>query len=275
MKIFKLENSDTLEYRHYPDGESYIRIKTPVKDEVCVVWCALHHPDAKIPPILFLSETLRDNGAKKVILVAPYLCYMRQDKIFNEGESFTAKHCGKLLSQYFDYIITVDPHLHRIKNLKQVYKIPSTVLHAKEAIQTYIKDSIKDPFLIGPDEESEQWIKTVADFLNCPYAIAKKTRYGDRNVEIEPFNINLHGKQTVVIDDIASSGATLLEIYKKLPADAKPIAILTHAVFSEEIYQKLKTVYAQVITTNTIEHKSNKIDVNPLIMQELKILSSS
>ena len=270
MKIFRFDQpDDTLEYRLYPDGESYIRIKTSVKNEVCVIWRTLHQPNTKIPPLLFLSETLRDNGAKKVILVAPYLCYMRQDKVFNEGESFSAKHCGKLLSAYFDALITLDPHLHRIHDLGQVYRIPTTVLHAKSVMVSYIKNNIPHPYLIGPDAESEQWIYDVADQLHCPYTIAQKTRYGDKHVEIAPFEIDLTGKQAIVIDDIASSGMTLLEIQKKLPTP-HPIAILTHAVFTDEVYQKLSAVYGQIITTNSISHVSNRLDIEPLVMAVLK-----
>src|SRR5687768_7418667 len=72
--------------RHFPDGESYVRVLTEVKDKDVILVCTLHHPNDKILPLYFLSKNLRDLGAKKIILVAPYLAYMRQDKKFQPGE---------------------------------------------------------------------------------------------------------------------------------------------------------------------------------------------
>lgn len=259
-----------LEHRLFPDGESYIRILTPVQNEDVVIVCSLDQPNEKIIPLLFLSQTLKHYGAKSVTLITPYLCYMRQDKIFHEGEGFNARYCASLLSPHFDHIITLDPHLHRIRDLNEIYTTKTTVLHAQDLILDYIQKNIPQPFLIGPDQESEQWIKNIAQILNCPYTITKKTRYGDTHVEIEPFTIDLQNKTPVVIDDIASSGTTLLEVYKKLPLhDQKPISIIIHAVFAPDVYERLQLIYGEIITTNSIPHKSNQIDIASLFLKSL------
>ena len=140
------------EMRKFPDGESYVRILSDVKAKNIVLVCTLHQPNDKLLPLYFLSHTAKSLGAKNVILVAPYLAYMRQDKVFNPGEGVTSTYFGKLISSFADGIITIDPHLHRIKSLSKVYHIPNTVIHAADVISQWIKENIKNPVLIGPDQ---------------------------------------------------------------------------------------------------------------------------
>jgi len=151
--------------RKFPDGESYTRILSDVKDKCVVLVCTLHDPDEKLLPLYFLSHTAKSLGAMCTCLVAPYLAYMRQDKIFNEGEGVTSAFFGKLISGFADTITTVDPHLHRISSLGEVYHIPNKVIHAADAISEWIKKNIKNPVLIGPDSESEQWVSEVAKYV--------------------------------------------------------------------------------------------------------------
>ena len=94
--------------RRFPDGESYVRIETPVDGRNVVLACGLHNPDSKISALLFAASTARELGAARVGLVAPYLAYMRQDKRFNEGESITSVHFAKLISRYVDWLVTVE-----------------------------------------------------------------------------------------------------------------------------------------------------------------------
>ena len=97
----------------FPDEESLIKLETDVNDRTVIFLANLNQPNVKILPLLFAAETARELGASKVVLIAPYLPYMRQDKIFEAGEGITSKYFAKLLSSYFDGLITIDPHLHR------------------------------------------------------------------------------------------------------------------------------------------------------------------
>jgi ribose-phosphate pyrophosphokinase len=200
--------------------------------------------------------------------VAPYLCYLRQDAVFQKGECFSAKYLGQLLSQYFDHIITVAPHLHRIHDLSEIFSIKTTVVSPKLAIIDYIKAHISHPFLIVPDENMAEWAKE----LSCPYRIVKKIRHSDREVTVEPLiNLNLENRSVVVVDDIVSSGATLENIYKALPVrPERPFAIIIHAIFSKIIYRGLNLLYQKVITTNTTPHPSNLIDLRPQILAAIE-----
>ena len=152
----------TLETRRFPDGERYLRFPNDLRDRRVALVCTLDRPDQKIPTLLFAARTARELGARQVGLVAPYLCYMRQDTRFHPGEAVTARCFAELISADFDWLVTLDPHLHRFTSLSQLYSVPARAAHAGPAIAKWIKDNVEWPFLIGPDEESLQWIRPVA-----------------------------------------------------------------------------------------------------------------
>src|SRR5689334_19734726 len=96
--------------RHFPDGDSYIKIETDVKNQEVIVVCGLDNPNSKAMALMFFAATAKELGAKKIGLITPYLGYMRQDIRFHEGEAITSNIFAKFLSNYFDWLITVDPH---------------------------------------------------------------------------------------------------------------------------------------------------------------------
>ena len=111
--------------RRFADGESYVRILSPVRGRAVAVVATLDRPDDKVLPLVFLAATARDLGAAAVGLVAPYLAYMRQDVRFRAGEGVTSSYFASLLSGAMDWLVTVDPHLHRRSNLGEIYRIPA------------------------------------------------------------------------------------------------------------------------------------------------------
>jgi ribose-phosphate pyrophosphokinase len=263
-----------VEIHTFPDKENCVRIKSNDVTENCIVVTSLFNPDSISLALLFLSETLRDYGAKNIILVAPYLAYMRQDKRFNDGEGVTAKYYARLISQYFDRLITVDPHLHRILDLNEVYSIPSHVIHAAPVVADWIKDNIKKALLIGPDSESEQWVKDLAQRAGVPFVVLEKVRRGDQDVEVSMPHVDKWSNHTpVLFDDIISTGKTMIETinHLKQTSMSAPICIGVHGVFVNKAYQEILDNGAdRVITTNSIRHPSNKIDLTQIIYNELE-----
>src|ERR1700740_3663398 len=102
-----------VELRYFPDKETYVRVLSDVKNEHVVLVCTLHQPDDKLLPLYFLTQTIKSLGALSVNLISPYLAYMRQDKVFNEGEGITSAYFAKLISGFADSLVTIDPNLHR------------------------------------------------------------------------------------------------------------------------------------------------------------------
>ena len=269
----------TANVHHFPDGESCVRIQPDHLGNKMIIVCSLFRPDTLIMPLLFLAETLRDYGAEKIILVAPYLAYMRQDKRFNEGEGISARYFSRLISEYFDGLVTVDPHLHRIKSLDEVYDIPSKTIHAAAAVVDWIHNNVTNPLLIGPDSESEQWVKDLAQLANSPFVVLEKVRHGDRDVRVSVPEVEQWMQHVpVLFDDIISTGRTMIETIKHLKqAGLKaPVCIGIHGVFSGNAYEDLLAAGAKkIITTNTITHSSNMIDLSSQIsgkFHELNII---
>jgi ribose-phosphate pyrophosphokinase len=262
--------------RQFPDDETYIKINTKVKDRKVILIASLDRPNTKLLPLIFICETIRDLGAKEVGLVAPYLAYMRQDKIFHPGESITSKYFASLLSQHFNWLVTIDPHLHRINKLDEIYAIPTTVLHAIIPISHWIINEVNNPLLIGPDSESEQQVSPIAKNIGAPYVLCEKIREGDHDVkviipELEKYSENI----PILIDDIISTGKTMVETihYLKIMKMKSPICIGVHGIFSGDAYSELLNSGADsVITCNTIKHVSNAIDLGSILIHTLKDL---
>lgn len=223
------------EIRTFPDKESYIRIHSKIRNKTVFLVCTLAHPNNKLLPLVFLAKTLKELGANKICLVAPYLPYMRQDRRFHSGEAITSTIFAQLLSSCIDGMITIDPHLHRISQLSEIYTIsPLIVLHAAKNISEWISHHIKNPILIGPDEESRQWISEIASFNNLPYVIAQKKRLGDNQVIVSLPEIQDIKGTAVLIDDIISSGASMLDTLKQVVTYGfkNSICIGVHALFN-------------------------------------------
>lgn len=261
-------------FRHFPDGESQVRLASCVSGrEVCFV-CSLAQPDEKFLPLYFAAKIAKELGARRVGLVAPYLAYMRQDQRFQPGEGISAQYFAALLCQVFDWLITVDPHLHRIDSLDRIYSIPTLVLHAAPLLSQWINSNIKNPLLIGPDQESEQWVSKVAQQASSPFIVLEKKRLGDRQVEISlPESFHFDAAQIpVLVDDIISTAQTMIQAIRQIKqrTSAPPVCVGVHAVFGGEAYSKLLDTGARVITCNTIAHPSNGIDWTPLAGQALK-----
>lgn len=261
--------------RPFPDGETFVKINSDVYNKKVILVCTLNQPDSKLLPLYFLAKTAKALGAKHICLVAPYLAYMRQDKSFNPGEAITSEYFATLLSSCVDSLITVDPHLHRRNNLSEIYSIPTQTLHAADLICNWIKNNIKDPVLIGPDSESEQWVSEVAKNANAAYVVLQKIRNGDNNVQVSIPHLEKFKEHTpVLIDDIVSTARTMIETVKHLKnlKMKAPVCIGVHAVFAGDAYQDLLNEGAsKIITCNTIPHPSNAIDVSDLLVKYISV----
>lgn len=260
--------------REFPDGESHVQVQSACAGRRCVILASLDHPNSKIVPLLLLADTLRDLGATHIALVAPYLSYMRQDKRFHDGEGVTSRYFASWLSRHFDSLVTMDPHLHRHPTLDAIYSIPSRVVHAAPLLADWIAANVSRPLIIGPDSESEQWVREVGARAGAPYAVAAKTRRGDRDVSIElPANLPDASHTPVLVDDILSTGRTLAAVARQLHDRGYPPAICmaVHGLFCGDAEAELQRAgVAQIITTNAVAHATNALDAGPLLAQGLR-----
>lgn len=263
-----------IETRHFPDGESYVRLMTHVVQRDVVFVCTLDRPDAKLPPLVFAGATAKELGAKRVGLITPYLAYMRQDKRFHPGEALTSRIFARLLSSTFDWLVTIDPHLHRFADMSELYASPVVVCHAAQEVARWIKSTIARPLIIGPDSESQQWVSAVAATADAPYVTLSKNRLGDRQVRIAFPNLDAwQGRTPVLVDDIISSGRTMVEATKTLVGLGfpPPVIVAVHGIFADDAHADLLAAgAARIVTTNTVPHATNAIDISGLLTAAIR-----
>lgn len=268
----------SLETREFPDGETYLRIRSEVDGRDLAVVCTLDRPNTKLIPIYLTAATARELGARRVGLIAPYLGYMRQDTRFKPGEAVSSRQVASLLSGVFDWIVTVDPHLHRYRSLGEVYSVPTRTAHAAPLLSRWIKENLKNPVIIGPDSESQQWVAAVAAASDAPYTVMEKIRRGDRDVEVRIRDLDpMTGRTPVLVDDIISTGRTMVEAVRALRTQGLRAAtcLAVHGIFADDAYPALLEAGATVVTCNTVLHISNQIDVTNLVSDAVRAIQDS
>lgn len=255
-----------LTVRRFPDGESYVRLRSSPQGRAVVVVASMDRPDPKFIPLLLVLETARELGARSVGLVSPYLCYMRQDRRFQEGEAISARVFPRLIARSLDWLVTVDPHLHRITDLSEVYPVPARVVHAAPVVAGWIAKEVRKPLLIGPDSESEQWVVDVARHAGAPFVILEKVRRGDRDVEISVPDVTRWREHTpVLVDDIISTGRTMVETLGHLRRAGMRAAVCigVHGLFAPRALEELRAAgAATLVTCDSVTHATNEIDLS-------------
>lgn len=260
----------------FPDGECLPKVE-PVQGDVAL-YRSLNRPDGKVMPLLLAADALRRGGAGRVTLVAPYLCYMRQDEVFQPGQPLSRDVIGRLLGEAFDAIVTVEPHLHRTTDLASAFHGAAVVaLSAAEPLAAALPPPPAGALVIGPDVESEAWAGALARHLGTAHATFRKTRHGDRDVELtfdDPGRVA--GRHIVLIDDICSSGETLAAAIEQLQAfkAAEIDVAVTHALFDAAAESRLRKAGARrIFSSDSCPHPTNAASLAPLLAQALKDLS--
>jgi ribose-phosphate pyrophosphokinase len=269
-----------LEIRRFPDGEKYLRVLGDVKgQEVAVVQSIHHTPDELLFEYLLIADTLKDLGAKKVIAFIPYFAYARQDERFKPGEALSFKTVSKLIESVgTDEVYTIDMHQHRVLNSSEVFGIPSHNLSAMPLLADHIarQGKLEKPLVIGPDAEAEQWAKIAAERLHTDYDVFEKKRLGDAHVEVRPRRSSANGRDVLIVDDIISTGGTIVEAVKILQSQgARRIQVTcTHPILAPGALEKIKATGVQeVIGTDTVPSPISIVTVAPLIAEHVRSLA--
>jgi len=264
-----------VERHRFPDGELKLRLPPGLPPRV-VLLRTLDYPNEKLVELLLVASTARQLGAQHLTLVAPYLAYMRQDIAFHPGEVVSQRVVGRFLASLFDAVVTVDPHLHRVATLEEAVPVPrAVVLSGAPLLADCIADHVQHPLLVGPDEESAQWIGQAAARHGFDFAVCRKIRHGDRHVEVALPDVSVAGRNVVLLDDVASSGHTLAVATRLLlAAGANSVDVaVTHALFADDAVQLIKTAgVGQVWSTDCIAHPTNAVSMAPAIANALQSL---
>ena len=257
-----------IDVHHFPDGESLVTIPDKLPEHT-IFYRSLDNPNDKLIELLLAGKTARKHGAKRLTLIAPYLCYMRQDIENNPGEAISQQIIGELLADIFDDVITVDSHLHRIDRLNQAIPIKNAInLLSTQEMTNFLASQFTNAILFGPDGESEQWVSQVAKSINFDFAVATKVRKSDRQVEITIPKNNYQNKVIVIVDDMASTGRTIALAAQQLKQQgaAEVHALVTHALFMGDAKDYLKKHGVDDFwSTDSITDESNAIELHSLL----------
>lgn len=262
-----------IEVHAFPDQESLLRLPEQLPERVVLVR-SLDAPNPKLIELLLAADTARRLGAREVILVAPYLCYMRQDMEFVPGQAISQAIVGRFLAGLCDVLVTVDPHLHRVAGLGDAIPAGQAIaLSAAPLIGHFLAARCPHPLLVGPDAESEQWVRQAAGILATDYLVASKVREGDTRVRIQLPDYEYQGRHVVLVDDMISTGHTLMNCAAALRerGAVQVDAACTHALFGAETLQALRQAgIERVWSTDSIRHPTNCIALAGLLASALR-----
>ncbi|MBK9363485.1 MAG: ribose-phosphate diphosphokinase [Rubrivivax sp.] len=259
--------------RHtFPDGETRLRLPPQLPPRVAVLR-GLQQPNAKLTELWLAAAGARELGAAQLALVSPYLAYMRQDIAFTPGEVVSQRHLGRLLATGFDCVITVDPHLHRVATMDEV--VPGrrgVALSAAPLLGAWLARQVPGALLVAPDEEAEQWVAAAARAQGLDYLVSRKQRHGDRDVRVDVPAADVQGRAVVLLDDVASTGHTLLDAAATLLARgaASVDVAVTHGLFVGDAIDRLRAAGVRHCwSTDSVPHASNCVSVAPLLAAAL------
>lgn len=259
--------------RHrFPDGETRLRLPPALPPRVALLR-GLQQPNAKLTELMLAAAGARELGARQLTLVCPYLAYMRQDIAFSPGEVVSQRHLGRALAAWFDAVITVDPHLHRVATMDEV--VPGRcglALTAAPLLGAWVARQRPGALLLGPDAEAAQWVGVAAAGHGLDHAVCVKERRGDRDVSVSVPAVDVAARHVVLFDDVASTGRTLAEAARGVLAlgAARVDAIVTHALFVGDAVEHLRAAgVGDVWSSDTVPHASNVVSVVPLLAAAL------
>jgi len=255
----------------FPDGESLVRVR-PSAARHAILVRLLHAPNAKLFEVLLAGDALRRAGARRVTLVAPYLPYLRQDAVFEPGEPISQRVLGECLGGAFDRVLTVEAHLHRIERLAEAFPCDARSISAAPLLGRWCRAQRRRALVVGPDAESETWVRAVAETAGLPWVVCRKERLGDRRVRVHVPPLP-PARRAILVDDVASSGVTLAAAARELRRGGidRIEALVAHAIFSAGALRRIRAARIErVLSCDSVPHETNRIGVAPLLAAALE-----
>ena len=254
-----------VELRKFPDGEKYVRV-LGWAEELTVVSSTFAPQDEKIIELLLIGDALREAGVERLRAVVPYFAYSRQDRVTKEGEPVSVRAIMRILGIYYDELYVVDIH-----NPKTLSYFPGKTVNISpaQAIAEYFAEKLGEGLVLAPDRGALGRAEAVAETLGLDYSHFEKRRISPTEVQMRPVDVDVEGKNILIVDDIISTGGTMIraaEILRRLGA-SKVFVGVTHGVFAEGAIKRVSRTVDELAVTNTIPTPVSKISIVPEILR--------
>jgi len=255
--------------KRFPDGELYLRVGGRLEgDDVVVVQST--RTDQDLIELLLLEDAVREAGARRIFVVVPYFAYARQDRRFFPGEPVSARALCRHVELGADAVVTVD--LHSSQTLTHFSK-PAFEASGIPALGRLLKERPVD-LLVSPDKGGVERAKRMAQLLDRPWFALEKKRIDSDRVELNLPSQSapaLAGKQVVLLDDVITTGGTIVEAARLLKKNgvAAVTAACTHGLFLRDAFERIKAVTDEVLSTDTLLNPAEKGSVAPDVAQIL------
>lgn len=260
-----------LETRKFPDGERYIRIGGNLEPDAVVIQSTGYPQDQNLLELFLILKTLKSLDVENIKVAVPYFGYARQEKRFKNGEAISAQVVAELLEECgTSEIFSINLHEDGLRNL---FNIPAHNLSAMPLIAEYIGEHFHDPVIVAPDKGALGFASEIASILGCDSDHLEKTRISPEKVETETKYLDVQGREAVIIDDIISTGGTIINASQILRQHgaSKTVVSCVHPVLVEDALLRIfASGVDDVIATDTLQSDVSAISVAPLIADFLK-----
>jgi ribose-phosphate pyrophosphokinase len=254
-----------VEYRRFPDGESYLRVCEEV-ERVAIIQSTRTNDD-----IIVLLQLLDACESAEKHVVIPYFGYARQDKRFKNGEPISSRAIASIFKA--DSIAVVNIHSEEVM---KYFRSPAKELDASEVIGKYISSlNLRDPLIISPDYGAIEMVEKISKVVNCEYAVMMKERISDEEVRISAEGLEVKGRDVIIVDDIISTGGTIkeaLKILKKMGVGRVFVGCVHPVLVGDALLKLYRTGAYEVFGTDTIESSISKVSVAEIIASYLESL---
>ncbi len=260
-----------VEYDRFPDGE--LLAATPGVAEAdpdrAVIVASTVSSDAHLE-LLQLQDAVREAGVEEVVTVLPYMGYGRQDEAFEPGHPVSARAIARAISTGTDRVLTVNPHETAVC---EFFEPTATVVDAAGRLADPLPDDLAEPVFLSPDAGAIALAETARDAYGAGETdYFEKTRHSGTEVEISPSDVDVAGRDVVVVDDIIATGSTMSEAVGVLTErDAGRIFVTcVHPLLARDAVTKLSRAGVETIYgTDTIERGVDTVSVAPAIAAHL------
>ena len=268
-----------MEVSRFSDGEIDVKIADSVRGEdVFLIQPTCHPVNENYLELFIILDALRRASAARINAVVPYYGYARKEKKTQARDPITAKLMANIIQGAgANRVITVDLHAEAIQGF---FDIPVDALTASKILAEHVLTRHgRNVVVVSPDVGGTARARALARQLGdqASIAIIDKRRPRDDQVEMHRVVGDVEGRRCVLIDDLVSTGSTLVAAATALHREGASWVdvVATHGVLSPGALDRLAaSPIGEICITDTIPlHGENHVDSNGRAPGKLTVLS--